>query len=89
MLGVFVRGYPNTGVHIAKVQASVYSGRVPEPVRINSSLASEVLGVVVNNGKYVGSNAYWSKSKDHVRKVFHTHGQLQAVIAFLILTTIR
>ena len=41
------------------------------------------LVVVANNGQYDGSNAYWPRSKDHVRQVFHTHGQPQASIAFL------
>ena len=40
------------------------------------------LVVVVNNGEYGGSNAYWPKSKDHKRQLFHTHGQPQASIAF-------
>ena len=30
-----------------------------------------------------GSNAYWPRSEDHVRQVFHIHGQPQASIAFL------
>ena len=41
------------------------------------------LVVVANNGQYGGSNAYWPRSEDHVRQVFHTHGQPQASIAFL------
>ena len=41
------------------------------------------LVVVANNGQYGGSNAYWPKSDAHVRQVFHTHGQPQALIAFL------
>ena len=36
------------------------------------------LVVVANNGQYGGSNAYWPRSEDHVRQVFHTHGQPQA-----------
>ena len=40
------------------------------------------LVVVVNNGEYGGSNAYWPKSKAHKRQLFHTHGQPQASIAF-------
>ena len=40
------------------------------------------LVVVVNNGEYGGSNAYWPKSKDYQRQLFHTHGQPQASIAF-------
>ena len=41
------------------------------------------LVIVANNGQYGGSNAYWPRKKDHIRQVFHTHGQPQASIAFL------
>ena len=41
------------------------------------------LVVVANNGQYGGSNAYWPRSEDHIRQVFHIHGQPQASIAFL------
>ena len=41
------------------------------------------LVVVANNGQYGGSNAYWPRSKAHIRQVFHMHGQPQASIAFL------
>ena len=40
------------------------------------------LVVVVNNGEYGGSNAYWPKIKDYKRQLFHMHGQPQASIAF-------
>lgn len=39
--------------------------------------------IVVNNGEYGGSNAYWPNSDSHIRRIFHTHGQLQATISFL------
>ena len=41
------------------------------------------LVVVANSGEYGGSNAYWPKREAHIRQVFHTHGQPQALIAFL------
>ena len=41
------------------------------------------LVIVVNNGQYGGSNAYWPRNDSHVRQVFHIHGQPQASIAFL------
>ncbi len=41
------------------------------------------LVIVANNGQYGGSNAYWPRKEDHIRQVFHTHGQPQASIAFL------
>ena len=41
------------------------------------------LVIVANSGQYGGSNAYWPRSKAHIRQVFHTHGQPQASIAFL------
>ena len=41
------------------------------------------LVIVANNGQYGGSNAYWPRSGAHIRRVFHTHGQPQASIAFL------
>ena len=41
------------------------------------------LVIVANSGQYGGSNAYWPRSKAHIRQVFHTHGQPQAFIAFL------
>ena len=40
------------------------------------------LVVVVNNGRYGGSNAYWPKKKVYDRQIFHMHGQPQASIAF-------
>ena len=41
------------------------------------------LVVLVNNGKYGGSNAYWPSADIHERQKFHMHGQPQASIAFL------
>lgn len=41
------------------------------------------LVVVVNNGQFGGSNAYWPTQDAHRRQVFHLHGQPQASIAFL------
>ena len=41
------------------------------------------LVIVANNGQYGGSNAYWPRKEDHIRQVFHTHGQPQASITFL------
>ena len=41
------------------------------------------LVVVVNNGQYGGSNAYWPRHGVHEKQVFHLHGQPQASIAFL------
>ena len=38
--------------------------------------------VVVNNGRYGGSSAYWPVQKDYKRQIFHMHGQPQASIAF-------
>ena len=38
--------------------------------------------VVVNNGRYGGSSAYWPVEKDYKRQIFHLHGQPQASIAF-------
>ena len=38
--------------------------------------------VVVNNGRYGGSSAYWPVQKDYKRQIFHLHGQPQASIAF-------
>ena len=40
------------------------------------------LVVVVNNGLYGGSSAYWPKKRPYVRQIFHTHGQPQASVAF-------
>ena len=40
------------------------------------------LVVVVNNGKYGGSNAYWPSEDAHKRQIFHLHGQPQASIGF-------
>lgn len=40
------------------------------------------LVVVVNNGEFGGSNAYWPKRERFERQVFHLHGQPQASIAF-------
>lgn len=40
------------------------------------------LVVVVNNGKYGGSNAYWPIADNHRRALFHLHGQPQASIGF-------
>ena len=42
------------------------------------------LVIVANSGQYGGSNAYWPKRDARVRQVFHTHGQPQASIAFLL-----
>ena len=39
--------------------------------------------VIVNNGEYGGSSAYWPSSDSHKRRIFHTHGQPQAAISFL------
>lgn len=39
--------------------------------------------VLVNNGKYGGSNAYWPSDDPRKRQIFHLHGQPQASIAFL------
>ena len=46
---------------------------------------SDVLAIPALNKdvKTFGSNAYWPRSEDHVRQVFHIHGQPQASIAFL------
>ena len=41
------------------------------------------LVVVANNGQHGGSNAYWPRRNQHVRQVFHTHGESQATISFL------
>ena len=41
------------------------------------------LVVVVNNGNFGGSNAYWPRRTSYDRQVFHLHGQPQASIAFL------
>ena len=41
------------------------------------------LVVLVNNGGYGGSSAYWPKSDRHKRRIFHLHGQPQMSIAFL------
>ncbi len=41
------------------------------------------LVIVANNGQYGGSNAYWPKHKEHIKQIFHTHGQPQASISFL------
>lgn len=38
--------------------------------------------VVVNNGLYGGSNAYWPVHDQFKRQIFHLHGQPQASIAF-------
>ncbi len=40
------------------------------------------LVIIVNNGKYGGSNAYWPVHGDHGKQMFHLHGQPQAAIAF-------
>ena len=40
------------------------------------------LVVVVNNGKYGGSNAYWPSDDAHRRQIFHLHGQPQASVGF-------
>ena len=40
------------------------------------------LVVVVNNGRYGGSNAYWPSADAHRRQLFHLHGQPQASIGF-------
>ena len=41
------------------------------------------LVIVANNGKYGGSNAYWPRKGDHIKQIFHVHGQPQASVAFL------
>ena len=41
------------------------------------------LVIVANNGTYGGSSAYWPKSKQYERQVFHMHGQPQAAISFI------
>ena len=41
------------------------------------------LVIVVNNGQYGGSCAYWPKKGAHVRRIFHTHGQYQTTINFI------
>lgn len=41
------------------------------------------LVIVVNNGQFGGSNAYWPRSCAHKRQVFHMHGQPQGSIAFV------
>ena len=38
--------------------------------------------IVVNNGLYGGSNAYWPVHDNFKRQIFHLHGQPQASIAF-------
>ena len=38
--------------------------------------------IVVNNGLYGGSNAYWPVHDKFKRQIFHLHGQPQASIAF-------
>ena len=38
--------------------------------------------IVVNNGLYGGSNAYWPVRDKFKRQIFHLHGQPQASIAF-------
>ena len=46
------------------------------------------LVVIVNNGKYGGSSAYWPKSgKEHEKQLFHLHGQPQTGIAFFEVST--
>ncbi len=45
--------------------------------------------IVVNNGTYGGSNAYWPKTKPYERKIFHTHGQPQTSISFFEIDNIR
>ena len=47
---------------------------------------SDVLAIPALNKDvktFDGSNAYWPRSDAHIRQVFHTHGELQAAIAFL------
>ena len=39
--------------------------------------------IVANNGQYGGSNAYWPCHGEHVKQLFHLHGQPQATMAFL------
>ena len=46
------------------------------------------LVVLVNNGQYGGSNAYWPRHGVHEKQVFHLHGQPQASIAFLEITDV-
>ncbi len=45
--------------------------------------------VVVNNGCYGGSSAYWPVHKDYKRQIYHMHGQPQASIAFFEIEDIR
>jgi hypothetical protein len=47
------------------------------------------LVIVANCGQYGGSNAYWPKQDEHVRQVFHTHGQPQASIMFFEIDDIQ
>ncbi|MDE2671145.1 MAG: hypothetical protein OXI04_01240 [Bacteroidota bacterium] len=39
--------------------------------------------VIVNNGEFGGSSAYWPSSDSNKRQIFHTHGQPQAAISFI------
>ena len=45
--------------------------------------------MIVNNGLYGGSNAYWPKKKDYIRQIFLTQGQPQVSISFLEIDNIR
>ena len=45
--------------------------------------------IVVNNGRYGGSNAYWPVHDKFTRQIFHLHGQPQASIAFFEIEDIR
>ena len=39
--------------------------------------------MVVNNGKYGGSSAYWPRHGEFEKQIFHSHGQPQASIGFM------
>ena len=45
--------------------------------------------IVVNNGRYGGSNAHVPKKEHYIKQVFHTHGQPQASVSFFEIKEIR
>ena len=45
--------------------------------------------IVVNNGLYGGSNAYWPVHDKFRKQIFHLHGQPQATVAFFEIEDIR
>ena len=47
------------------------------------------LVIVANNGQFGGSNAYSPYREQHIRQVFHLHGQPQASVAFLEIDNIK